>query len=478
MSIKKLGVLGIALLLVLTLYPSFTISAIYISQGSAVHLSDDPGDERHPVVERLPNGNLLAVWSDGPNDVGAQFIEGKISTDDGVSWGSEFQIFPFGGGGDDGTMDKDPELFVTPNGTVALFIRDLGATTYDRNFLRCLLSYDNATTWNDMGQVGLDFYKTWDLARFVGGDTYGSTMYFCGESWVDVGDCYKGTSFWKSEDNCQSFTLINPFINTSTQKVDEWDIKCLNSTHFIGVSRDLDDAKTFWLETYDAGVTWSVSDYTSTMVAAGMDPGIINDPDMDWLNEDHGVIILHGRCQRGNDRCGYLVSSDYGVSWTNYTHLFSNNYGDEYTGFAEYSGESYGYLVYSGEDDIYGRMIYDLTTYPSDTTDYTVPFFVSINSGENESSTVIGTRDYVGNRVTLDDGDSFYAYNIQISNSSSFSSIFVDINNINGSEYSSSIFYQNTSCFFFNDSNSIQDYGGSYGSHYYRYRVGYRTVTE
>lgn len=433
-------------------------SALHISQDGVVSMSSDPGDERHPVVCELPNGNLLAVWSDGSGDVGSQFIEGKISTNDGVSWGSEITIYPVGG--NDGTMDKDPELFVTPNGTVALFFQDQDTAGYSRNYLHCLLSYDNASTWVDKGRIGENFKGSDDARRFTGGDTYGNTMYFCGESYM-YSPGFQGTHFWKSEDNCQSFTLVNDTINTASELINEWDIVCLSASHFVGAARDLGNSKTYRLETWDAGVSWTITDFTSNVSSGGASPGTVQDPDVDWLNREQGVIIMHGRFQAtGDDRCGYMISDEDFDSFTNYTELFGSNLEDEYTGFAEMSEGDQGYLVYSGSDRVYGRMIYDLTSYPP--SEYSG--FQSINNVGN--NTVFNETVYFFNWSNESISGKDY-YQLVCSNDSGFTDVFLTLN-VNESVFAGNYSEKGGYVEFILPNSYRRSW---YGSRYYRVRV-------
>ena len=67
-------------------------------------------------------------------------------------------------------------------------------------------------------------------------------------------------------------------------------------------------------------------------------------------------------------------------------------------------------------------------------------------------------------------------YGFQIANDSVFSDVFCHISDINESNYG--VYYsENSTHFFFRDTNTVGSYGGDYGTHYYRYRYKYRTVS-
>lgn len=99
--------------------------------------------------------------------------------------------------------------------------------------------------------------------------------------------------------------------------------------------------------------------------------------------------------------------------------------------------------------------------------------WVSINNETNGSILENNTRYY--NATTI--ADSYY-YNIQIANDAAFSDIFANILYINESAKGDLVYNEYTNYWTFNDINTIQEYGGSTGNHYYRYRTRYRRVTE
>jgi len=105
-------------------------------------------------------------------------------------------------------------------------------------------------------------------------------------------------------------------------------------------------------------------------------------------------------------------------------------------------------------------------------------------SGSNENLNFIDICGEVNDSYLADDTRWFNAskddtaifYNFQIANDSSFSDVFCNIDDINESNYG--VFYsENSTHFFFRDTNTIGSYGGGYGTQYYRYRYRYKMVS-
>ena len=90
--------------------------------------------------------------------------------------------------------------------------------------------------------------------------------------------------------------------------------------------------------------------------------------------------------------------------------------------------------------------------------------FLDICGEENNSLLVYDTRWFNASKIS----ETIY-YEFQIATDSDFINVFCDINDINETNYGVS-YSENSTHFFFRDTNTVSSYGGGYGSQYYRYR--------
>lgn len=87
--------------------------------------------------------------------------------------------------------------------------------------------------------------------------------------------------------------------------------------------------------------------------------GCVHDPNLDWLDRQRGIILLHGRRKDPDkgDRSAVWISRDEGVTWSDYTPVTRQNTRDEYSGFAEFPGRSGGYLVWGENAVLFGTLL-------------------------------------------------------------------------------------------------------------------------
>lgn len=99
--------------------------------------------------------------------------------------------------------------------------------------------------------------------------------------------------------------------------------------------------------------------------------------------------------------------------------------------------------------------------------------FFSISNQANDTKLTNSSILINGTKAGYD----VWSYHIQISNNSIFNAPFFDFNNINETEYPTYLTETNNS-FIFQLPEELEGYGAEVGMHYYRYRIGYRAVTE
>lgn len=368
-----------------------------------------------PDAEKLSNGDILVVFRNASVHGNGGDIETVTSSDDGVTWVHTVVAT--------GASALDPHLCVSSNDTVILAYANTSEGSYHSD-AEWYVSYDNASTWKYKGKISNDnIYAVTDM-KLVG-----TTVYLCG--WANPSSGNYNCSFWKSTDNGTSWQVIAWLEHASADT--EWEIIPLNLTHFVGIIRSSDASSTWRAETNDAGVTWSFNDVTAEL-------DLLQDPGLNWLNEEEGVIILHGRNRSGNTECitTFWLSVDNGTTWQNETVIqdcgtMPPNDGG-YTGFATYPGEHKGFLVwydgsFTGECDIKGIWISDNASYSS-TPSVITPQFISINGSTN--GTVVTTSNPVFNWTSVYSATRYW---LQIANDSAFSDIVVNISDINDFNY-------------------------------------------
>ncbi len=305
-------------------------------------------DSRHPEIVRAKNGDLVIAFSGTKgtgHDNALQHVMCMTSCDDGATWSEVIDIYPLDGNNE--KLRKDPYLIVAPNGDIICSFTN----PHQKNTGSYSISSDNGKTWTYKGLISPD--PDLICRRFTGGDVVGNTIYACGETfeWETV----KGlpATFWKSDDNGLSWKSVCDKLDDAT--INEWDVLALTESHFIAVARTYPTGgKTLFFESEDAGKNWSVPVDISAMT------GVVQDPNLEWLNKSAGTIILHGRRQswEGFDaRSAFWISRDSGVTWTDYTPVTSQNTMDEYSGFAEYDGEPKGYLLWGENTRLFGSMV-------------------------------------------------------------------------------------------------------------------------
>ena len=314
-------------------------------------------DSRHPEVVRAHNGDLVVVFSGAEgkgHDLSRQHIMCVVSSDDGASWSKPINVYP--PDGSDRAFIKDPYLIVAPNGDIVCSY----ANPARKNTGSYSISTDNGRTWTFIGLISPGFVPP--CRRFTGGDVVRNTIYACGEAfdWSKLqnepDEANLPVSFWKSTDNGRIWQCVREALDDL--RINEWDVLALTETHFIAVARRYPtNGETLFFETKDGGKRWSTPVDISGMT------GIVHDPNLDWLNREHGTIILHGRRKRPGvgDRSALWLSRDGGATWTHYTPVTDRDTRDEYSGFAGDRGKACGYLVWGENATLFGCTVREET---------------------------------------------------------------------------------------------------------------------
>ena len=326
--------------------------------GNQIDINIQKNKERYyafPGCTNMSNGNWIVAYGNGTeHGSGDMFVEGRISTDCGQTWGSPFMIRDHVYG-----KTSDVEMITAPNGSVICTYRQ-----GNNDSCGWSISYDNGTTWKYKGLIDGGTSKIYHV---TGLHIINNTIYACAYQHATGQNC----SLWTSTDNGSSWQFYS-WVNSNDAN-DEWDFFPINDTYWIAFFRHWSDpadpGHAWWMESHDKGLTWTnLTDRADEM------GGEIHSPQFNWLNQEHNIILLSGR--RYNTTANtvstrYWISDNNGITWQNATDIVLGTYGVDdtgYTGVIEHSNKAF--LVYywgkystSPKPNIYGIWIYDSMSY-------------------------------------------------------------------------------------------------------------------
>jgi len=423
------------LTIIITLFISSSISLIssadlVIEHGTTQDVFVDDWHSLFPSAVNSSNGTWVVTYMYGDNhDDNDGVLNCVKSYDYGQTWSTpslirDSTLLPAG-------KTASGIIVRAPNGTLVT-----GYMQARANKGGWSLSYDNGTTWHYQGIIDEGVTTEPSGMHVVNGTIYMCTsqIYDCGGSGHYISHLYT------SADNGSSWTYVcAPDSGGVIAGDNEWDFIPINDTYFIACFREAPVAGHCWFaESFNAGVNWT----NFTDRSSEFSNGFVQRPQFNWLNRDEGVIILSGRWMDGGTtmKTSYWISNDSCQTWYNWS-VFSvgdSSYNDAgYTGFIEQDNS--GFLVfYNGTKvtppnascpNIYGVMVYDNTSYPSQSE--TIQF-ISIN-GNTNGTTIYNSTPTINWTVVVDTSQ----YWLQIDNNADFSSPEVNYTDINQWNYPS-----------------------------------------
>jgi len=426
----------------------------------------------------MPNGKLLVVMGNQTHHGGDGATEQKIGTCTGFNtsftWTDTSQVYDGGG------QSTGAELHLAPDGyTIICNIRHKPG---DQDKCRYLTSTNNASSWTDHGYVQEDKFQ------FMHMENRNNVIYALCYKLNDADTGRGNLSFWKNTNihgaigSWEIVAWLEDYVDSSTNhsSMGESDFTFLSDTHIIAYSYCKSianyDTTTWLLESFDAGVTWEVEENVYSKVKD------FYDPDLDWLNKDQNILMLHGRQRDDNtdpDAPVYLITDDGGNTWYNLTELATHDGSKDtgYTGFDLYPGKNNGgFIVWyygepNGQNDIFGCWVEDKTDYNDIEDDIE---WVNISNKCNNSFLTGSSRYFNWTKANISSSAIICVnhYEINIADNKEFVTPFYNVSvNLSTPNYSESA---TEASYYIND---IKTVGGSYGSHYYRVRPRYRKVT-
>lgn len=224
-------------------------------------------------------------------------IYGKISSNDGATWGSAFVI------ADDGSADaRDSTVQVLANGDVLVpYFTSSGAATESALIAR---STDDGATWTD--NISLtNTFTDWSAASGVGvqlgnGDVLQA---YYGE---DTGEAFSSIRLSKSTDNGATWSAVTEIADgpSVSRAYGEPNLVLKGNGDVVCYMRT-DPANVFYTSTStDSGATWSTP--TTTGISGTARPTVYRRSD--------GLMVWMFRTTAGG--ASIMYSEDDGVSWT------------------------------------------------------------------------------------------------------------------------------------------------------------------
>jgi len=235
----------------------------------------------------------------------------------------------------------------------------------------------------------------------------------------------------RSDDEGENWIEVSHFQSDNPTGGSESALIVLKNGTFHAIIRSCYDD----YESYDEGLTWVAVDPAIPYFLAG--DGDNRWPTASWL-DDENIFYTEENGSQPPGYGKYMLSNDNLSSVSNITTIYSYHIGGNSDGYPDHcilplrsynATHNYGgwaYVVYCDESNAFlrGIFVYNNQTYPKTFPESNI-VINSINDLENNSVTTIGYRYFNWTRV-----DAATKYQLQISNDSLFTDVFVDLDDI------------------------------------------------
>jgi len=237
-----------------------TQTTVASGSGSSMQYKSEPN------LLFMANGNLLCAYRKGSSHVNNDGqIVGKISTDNGATWGSEFVIY------DDPSYDARNHMLGldASSGKIVVFFRTYDTAVNHNVDVAYVTSTDNGVTWSAKTSVASTLPSSVDWCPF-GRLTVSSLGWLA--TFYQVNKCY----LLKSTDGGVTWIAQGYIYNLSqSAQFDEPNLIALDNSRLVLLVRD-DESASFNLFRYyksnDGGSTWAFGagiQYTTSSQSLG-----------------------------------------------------------------------------------------------------------------------------------------------------------------------------------------------------------------
>lgn len=301
---------------------AFSISPTVITESSET--LDDENYIYDPNIWKLQAADtwLHLYWKGGGHVDNDGAIYGKISTDNMVTWGSEFLIVDDASGYDTRNIGGG----VNPaNGEIILFYRVYDTSLATNVDTKKIVGSADASTWGTavsvsswVGQVSSPF------GNIIWGDGFAFMVFHlgtAGAAWI-----VRSTDAFATADSL-----------TTVTGADEMWIVPIDDDRFVGVSRDNTNLESQrFIKTSDQGVTWSALSaaypFTDTNYTANIGDGVLV----------NNAYVLQLWVERGPAYDVYASYMDKEAFWTNPQYGWSQDPAENPTRKLVYDGPDPG----------------------------------------------------------------------------------------------------------------------------------------
>jgi len=412
-----------------------------------------------------------------------EHIAMRFSDDHGLTWseencylnGTAISSLPFYS--EQSTGVSEPIMYGCPNGDLIIHYWDVDFGDESKGTLQ-RRSTDNGFTWSDAEQV--DYNMPWVTNDWI----FQTDDYFVYDGVIyagarqgnaNTGDGHKNILV-TSNDNATTWEFRSN-ITSFTESTNEVGLEYFgdDTIRVLARERENDWNDCWFVESTDMGSTWTTPEnYDAELSLGSAGGGRFRMYTVDHLKgrdnwwEDNRVVVVGLYMPSGiNPRRNVVwTSNDSGVTYSEITYLntlvYHGGYGD-----IVYNPDTNKFHVYMHAGTQGNSYIHEYTFYIdgwNETEEESDISIQSINGLVNNSVTQYQNRSFNWTRV-----DDAVFYQLQISNSSSFESTFVNLSDINMTNYGET-YYNETGGyveFILPDMYNIS----WYGYHYYRVRA-------
>jgi hypothetical protein len=333
--------------------------AVSVNVDSSGTVSSGGAQDWHgrATIKRLGDDNLVLVYRTGTSHMSAtSALQIRFSDDNGATWTgagttlsagtvSGFPMVPSTGNINAG----DGWLYVAPSGRLILHLwRVDGAGDWpeDPKGTEQSVSTDNGATWST--PVAVDFTGISDEEHTFSTDddfVYGGVIYAATRTYDADTPTDSYVSFIKSTDDGATWTWVSD-ITTAGSDTQEVGLEYTGNNRIVAMVRSLNNDETLQADSDDFGLTWTLTDVSSTVQVSGRHRiytrAHLKGED-NWWNDPVLVMVGFELMTPGSSqgrRNAVWVSRDRGATWSGPHYLD-----------IEVEDAGYGDIFYDADND-------------------------------------------------------------------------------------------------------------------------------
>jgi Neuraminidase (sialidase) len=227
-----------------------------VAVGAISTITDNAKYNAWPAVARMANGSLLVVYASGNshNADNTSNVAGKISSDEGATWGTEFTV------ADETLGAINPGICTLASGRVLVTYNLFNFPNSIPDAIRVRYSDDNGSTWSSAYTVNstfTDWTANGGRPAQLGGGTVLLTLYG-----MDTTDTFASTHLFTSSDDGATFGSESTLADGDTDSRHYYEpaLLLLNTGDVLCLMRTTGGTgNTYQKRSTDSGATWSAA---------------------------------------------------------------------------------------------------------------------------------------------------------------------------------------------------------------------------